>query len=94
MVSNAHAVLITGYATICGIPCYEIKNSWGIKWGAKGYGIVARRTIPRVIVMRFPYIEPPKIPKVLVRRTLYDSEGFRRGRSKRDRIQKKQEQKR
>ncbi|XP_031097173.1 cysteine protease-like [Ipomoea triloba] len=55
---RGHAVLITGYATIGGIPCYEVKNSWGIGWGAQGYGMIARRVMPKVVAFKSAYIEP------------------------------------
>jgi len=32
-----HAVLITGYDYSTCVPSYTIKNSWGTKWGGRGY---------------------------------------------------------
>jgi len=32
-----HAVLVTGYDYSTCVPSYTIKNSWGTKWGGRGY---------------------------------------------------------
>jgi len=37
-----HCVMITGYATISGIPAWTVRNSWGTSWGLSGYLYVAR----------------------------------------------------
>ncbi|XP_031097216.1 cysteine protease-like [Ipomoea triloba] len=34
---NRHAVMITGYGVVNGIPCYEIKNTWGNAWGKQWF---------------------------------------------------------
>jgi len=34
---QAHAVLVTGYDYTTCVPTYTIKNSWGTRWGGRGY---------------------------------------------------------
>lgn len=36
-------VLVTGYNSINGQHYWIIQNTWGIKWGEKGFGKIARK---------------------------------------------------
>jgi len=37
-----HAVLLVGWRSIRGTPVWIVKNSWGTRWGVKGYAYVKR----------------------------------------------------
>jgi C1A family cysteine protease len=52
VVRGKHAVLAVGRFSGSGDGGYLIRNSWGTKWGASGYGLISRGYIdPRVIFL-------------------------------------------
>lgn len=49
-----HGVVVVGYGTEKGIDYWIVRNSWGAKWGSKGY-ILMRRGENQCHIENFPF---------------------------------------